>query len=100
MIGTDPILLIPVLLKCVCTCRVFLQKLHDSIDEGRGATSHYLVQCDSLFGRVFVVVLLDGDIASADAYHTILTFNRHLFSLSANQVHILLLKLDNGHEGA
>ena len=53
-----------------------------------------------MLGRVFVVVLLDGDVASADAHHTIFSFNRHLFDLSANQVHILLLKLDNGHEGA
>ena len=53
-----------------------------------------------MFGRVFIVVLLDGDVASTDAHHTIIAFDRHLFHLGANLVHILLLELDDGHEDA
>jgi hypothetical protein len=58
---------------------IFFEQIDDSVKEGCVVCRHLCVESDALFYRIFVVVLIDGHIATAHANHAILSASRDLF---------------------
>ena len=82
------------------TGHIFFEKIDNSVQERSVVRRHHCIEGHALFCRILVIVLLDGDITATDSDHAVFTARRDLFAFSTDQIGVLLLQLDNWHEGA
>ena len=104
LVNVLPLLVIEVLVgvDCFLRCRIFMHEFDSNLLESLRVRVHYVEELDALFNRVVVIVLLDGDIASANPNHAVFSSCSNLFNFAAQQIRIAFVVAESydGHKNA